>query len=762
MSNIYTDVSNISTGWYEHTNANRLKQTYFEGTVDISSGSLTTSGRGIHIKKNATDMSYVSLIMQRDDVNTAANLFGPTKVSTEAAIQYSQINYGYYVNSNGEGFHRIFNVTDAYIQVHDLSNGEWVLIQDDMSGNDGRRVGYNYNDGNIVANNDFSGRNGFTKIFNEFYNRDLQNWVSNSDGALGFGSLTSSSAMSGDGRVIVIRRPDVETYGVTSRVSQHHYYVYVWNESLNQFEYKTTLVCNAWEINGSSTGHQSNLGSHSISYNGKFIAIPIYGETTSIGYLLGPHLQGDNEMYTMMNIFRSTNDTTGVSWDSYVTSSIAMRMHPSWYIGMRMFISSDPVNTGIGADKKLIIKVGCVNAPLPGVTSDTTYEITGTVYPGYYYLNSAEVHFFAWCDSDQDTNASTVLYNSEGGLFKGIGHFSNNENQFPSKYLPTYYSEGYYLINSDLLYIYRANDDFQTDRANHPANSTTGVFTQKGGSIQIGVDTFTTDFGTLQTYSYPSDFDTSMNRMIQSGTYYNKHVVYILDWNTTNEDYVCTDHIYPVGSESDTRSYKLTSDGVYLTVNNTTYNDSYLAQQLFQLNPYDNGNPISDETRASSNITTQITTFSTAEQLNFNVNATQSAYFDTSGFTAISKQFEIDHPLVEHKKLRHTSIEAPQLVNMYHGQVQLIDGKAEVSLDQHFRMTSGTFSIINKDVFVITSNETSYKKVKGSVELNILSIECEDETSTDTVAWNVFGTRNDFTIRKSNLIDASGNYIAEF
>ena len=77
-------------------------------------------------------------------------------------------------------------------------------------------------------------------------------------------------------------------------------------------------------------------------------------------------------------------------------------------------------------------------------------------------------------------------------------------------------------------------------------------------------------------------------------------------------------------------------------------------------------------------------------------------------------------------------------------------------------MTSGTFSIINKDVFVITSNETSYKKVKGSVELNILSIECEDETSTDTVAWNVFGTRNDFTIRKSNLIDASGNYIAEF
>ena len=754
MSNIYTDVSNISTGWYKHTNANRLKQTYFEGTVDISSGSLTTSGRGIHIKKNATDMSYVSLMMQREDVNTAANLLGPTKVSTEASIQYSQINYGYYVNSNGEGFHRIFNVTDAYIEVHDLSNGEWVLIQDDMSGNDGRRVGYNYNDGNIVANNDFSGRNGFTKIFDEYYNRDNQSWTSY--------DINSSSAMSGDGRVIVIRRPDVETYEITSRVSQHHYYVYVWNESSNQFEYKTTLVCNAWQVNGGSTGHKSTLNSQSISYNGKFIAIPIYGETTSVAYLNGYTATDQNEFYTAMNIFRSTNDTTGVSWDSYTTSSINMQILPTWYTGMSMFISSDPVNTGIGADKKLIIKVGCVNAPIGWSTNDTSSYRSDEPFSGYYYINSAQLHFFAWCDSDQDTNGSTVIYNADGGLFKGLGHYSDNENQFPSKYLPTIYSEGSYLINSDLLYIYRANDDFQTDRANHPASSDTDIFTQKGGTIQIGVDTFTTDFGTLQTYSNPGDFDTSMNRMIQTGTYYNKHVVYILDWNTTNEDYVCTDHIYPVGSESDTRSYKLTSDGVYLTVNNTTYNDSYLAQQLFQLNPYDNGNPISDETRASSNITSQITTFSTAEQLNFNVNATQSAYFDTSGFTAISKQFEIDHPLVEHKKIRHTSIEAPQLVNMYHGQVQLIDGKAEVSLDQHFRMTSGTFSIINKDVFVITSNETSYNKVKGSVELNILSIECEDETSTDTVAWNVFGTRNDFTIRKSNLIDASGNYIAEF
>jgi len=76
-------------------------------------------------------------------------------------------------------------------------------------------------------------------------------------------------------------------------------------------------------------------------------------------------------------------------------------------------------------------------------------------------------------------------------------------------------------------------------------------------------------------------------------------------------------------------------------------------------------------------------------------------------------------------------------------------------------MTNGTFSALNVEPFVFTSNESEYDEVKGYVEDGVLIIECENTSSNASVSWIIFGKRNDDTIQNSKLTDGSGNYITE-
>ena len=133
-------------------------------------------------------------------------------------------------------------------------------------------------------------------------------------------------------------------------------------------------------------------------------------------------------------------------------------------------------------------------------------------------------------------------------------------------------------------------------------------------------------------------------------------------------------------------------------------------------------------------------------------------------FTAGTKTFRIPHPLPAYNAthlLTHASIEGPQADLIYRGSATLVDGEATVNLDTASNMTEGTWVILCRDEQVFTSNETGWSSVRGSVTGNILTIECEDATSTDTISWMVVAERHDSNIKDSPITDATGHIIVE-
>jgi len=127
-----------------------------------------------------------------------------------------------------------------------------------------------------------------------------------------------------------------------------------------------------------------------------------------------------------------------------------------------------------------------------------------------------------------------------------------------------------------------------------------------------------------------------------------------------------------------------------------------------------------------------------------------------------SGSFKIDHPLKpETHHLVHSFVESPQADNIYSGEIELIDGRAEINLDAEFNMTEGTIVALNRGFRTFTTNETNWDNVKGRVVDNILTIECQNPESTATVAWLVIGERQDKEIHESSLTDDHGKIIVE-
>lgn len=126
--------------------------------------------------------------------------------------------------------------------------------------------------------------------------------------------------------------------------------------------------------------------------------------------------------------------------------------------------------------------------------------------------------------------------------------------------------------------------------------------------------------------------------------------------------------------------------------------------------------------------------------------------------------FQIDHPLPSKKEthtLIHSFVEAPQANNIYRGKSQLQNGTVEINLDSYFRMTEGTLIALNKNLQCFTSNETGWDSVKGSVNDNILTINCINTNSSDEVSWLVIGERHDDYILQSGLYDENEEFIVE-
>jgi hypothetical protein len=148
-------------------------------------------------------------------------------------------------------------------------------------------------------------------------------------------------------------------------------------------------------------------------------------------------------------------------------------------------------------------------------------------------------------------------------------------------------------------------------------------------------------------------------------------------------------------------------------------------------------------------------------------NNLSTANFSVSRTGALSKasgSFKISHPLPEKSKthyLVHSFVEAPQADNIYRGKVELVAGRAEVNIDSVAGMTEGTFVALNREVQCFTSNESDWDAVRGSVNGNILTIECQNAESTATISWLVIGERKDQHMYDTDWTDENGKVIVE-
>jgi hypothetical protein len=129
-----------------------------------------------------------------------------------------------------------------------------------------------------------------------------------------------------------------------------------------------------------------------------------------------------------------------------------------------------------------------------------------------------------------------------------------------------------------------------------------------------------------------------------------------------------------------------------------------------------------------------------------------------------SGSFVIEHPLPalsETHNLVHSFIEGPNADLIYRGEINLVNGKAQVNIDSAGRMTGGTFELLCRRVQCFTTNETDWTPVRGKVTGNILNIEAQDSTSNSTISWMVIGERKDKHMYDTKWTDEEGRVIVE-
>jgi hypothetical protein len=136
----------------------------------------------------------------------------------------------------------------------------------------------------------------------------------------------------------------------------------------------------------------------------------------------------------------------------------------------------------------------------------------------------------------------------------------------------------------------------------------------------------------------------------------------------------------------------------------------------------------------------------------------------SGSLTKGSGSFKIDHPLESKKDthdLVHSFVESPQANNIYKGVAVLENGTATINLDTASGMSEGTYILLNTNTSCFTSNESDWDAVKGSVSGNILTISCQNTSSTAKVSWMVIGERQDQHMIEANWTDENGKVIVE-
>lgn len=130
--------------------------------------------------------------------------------------------------------------------------------------------------------------------------------------------------------------------------------------------------------------------------------------------------------------------------------------------------------------------------------------------------------------------------------------------------------------------------------------------------------------------------------------------------------------------------------------------------------------------------------------------------------------FDINHPVSEEKRLRHSFVEGPRFDNIYRNKVRLSNGKASVDLDIDCvspggqTMTPGTWEKLNRNPDIFLQNLEGWSRLKGKINGSILEIECEDENCTDLISWMVVAERQDDFIVNTEISDDEGRLILEY
>ena len=129
-----------------------------------------------------------------------------------------------------------------------------------------------------------------------------------------------------------------------------------------------------------------------------------------------------------------------------------------------------------------------------------------------------------------------------------------------------------------------------------------------------------------------------------------------------------------------------------------------------------------------------------------------------------SGSFKISHPLPSMKDthdLVHSFVEGPRADLIYRGSVELVAGYVQVDLDEASGMTEGTWELLCRDPQCWIQNDSGWAAVRGSVEGSVLTIDCADTDSVDTVSWMVVAERQDEHMMDTSWTDDDGRPIIE-
>lgn len=122
-----------------------------------------------------------------------------------------------------------------------------------------------------------------------------------------------------------------------------------------------------------------------------------------------------------------------------------------------------------------------------------------------------------------------------------------------------------------------------------------------------------------------------------------------------------------------------------------------------------------------------------------------------------SGSFDIPHPILEDKRLRHSFIEGPYADLIYRGTVTLGAEPVTICMDEQYGMAEGTWKALNTNPWSIVS--ASGKLVEWSLDECKLTITGDEGT---VCQWMVIGERKDQHMIDTDSTDNDGRLILEY